>query len=159
MQLYPGKKVYGPYTRRDGRRIVILKTPGSHSDHQTVSYPKYQVEMMIGRYLEPDETVDHIDGNFLNDDPTNLRVIKRSQHCRSHTTAKVLQTFTCIVCGTEFQTTEVSRKTCGDKRCMGKCAWLTSIGQDTNRMGVTTQYESLRHTVDSIQDIGSSTYT
>ena len=38
--MYENKKVYGPYTRKDGRQVVILKTPGSNKDHQTISYPK-----------------------------------------------------------------------------------------------------------------------
>ena len=45
--MYDDKKVYGPYTRKDGRQIVILKTPGSIKDHQTISYPKYIVECAL----------------------------------------------------------------------------------------------------------------
>ena len=38
----------------------------------TLSYPKYLIEVHLDRYLEKEETVDHIDGNFLNNVISNL---------------------------------------------------------------------------------------
>ena len=151
--MYEGKKVYGPYTRKDGRQIVILKTPGSNEDHQTVSYPKYIVECALGRYLDNHETVDHIDGNFLNNDLSNLRVVKRSDHARSHCKKKVSLTLICLVCGTTFNTTESNRLTCGSKTCVGKCAHILghNTGNDFSR-NKPKEYIPLR---DSIEDIPS----
>lgn len=39
-------------------------------------------EAKIGRSLFSFETVHHIDGNHLNNDPSNLEVVKRSDHTR-----------------------------------------------------------------------------
>jgi hypothetical protein len=61
-------KVYGPYKRADGRQHVI------HYDNETKSrttqsYPRYLMELHLGRKLEEYEHVDHI-----NEDPTDDRV-------------------------------------------------------------------------------------
>ena len=122
--MYENKKVYGPYTRKDGRQVVILKTPGSHNDHQTISYPKYLIECHLNRYLEDNETVDHIDGNFNNNDLSNLRVVDRAEHCRSHTSKRETITKICVICNKPFETTDVNRVTCGSKSCRGKCAHI-----------------------------------
>lgn len=62
------KKVYGPYTRKDGRKHVI------HYDTETKkritqSYPRYLMEQARGVILDPEEHVDHV-----NNDPTDDRV-------------------------------------------------------------------------------------
>ena len=82
--MYDNMKVYGPYTRKDGRQVVILKTPGSSMDHKTISYPKYLVECQLQRYLTKNETVYHIDGDFTNNDLTNLRVVDRTVTLNLH---------------------------------------------------------------------------
>ena len=52
------KKVLGPYERPDKRKhMVIHYEDGSKG---TKSYPKYLMEQKLGRELESDETVDHI---------------------------------------------------------------------------------------------------
>lgn len=122
--MYEHKKVYGPYTRKDGRQVVILKTPGSHNDHQTISYPKYLVECHLKRYLKDNETVDHINGDFNNNDLSNLRVVDRAEHCRSHAKQKQLITKSCQICGKSFETVNSNRVTCGSKSCRGKCAHI-----------------------------------
>lgn len=63
-------KIYGPYTRLDGRKIIII-------DGRTVSYPKYLLEQHLGRKLTDNETCDHIDGDFTNNSISNLRVLSR----------------------------------------------------------------------------------
>ena len=122
--MYEGKKVYGPYTRKDGRQVVILKTPGSEKDHKTISYPKYLVECHINRYLTDNETIDHIDGNFYNNELSNLRIVDRSEHCRSHNKVKQTLYKKCVICGKSFNTTDNNRVTCGSKSCRGKCAHI-----------------------------------
>jgi|GraSoi2013_100cm_1033763.scaffolds.fasta_scaffold18608_2 hypothetical protein len=72
-----GKKitVYGPYSRKDERKHVVLWDGIKTS---TVSYPKFLMERKIGRKLEPHETVDHINGNFTDDRPENLQILTRA---------------------------------------------------------------------------------
>ncbi len=99
------KKVHGPYTRKDGREHVVIVY--TDLTKRTVSYPKYLVEQKLGRELDPKlETIDHIDGNPLNNDLSNLQVIPLREHtsldsqyvadeCREVTVA-------CVYCGTSF---------------------------------------------------------
>jgi len=71
-------KIYGPYLRKDGRKHIII----IHNDgrSQTRSYPRLLLEQKLGRELKEDETVDHIDGDFTNDAPENLRVLSRAEN-------------------------------------------------------------------------------
>lgn len=68
--------VYGPYLRKDGRKhIVIYNTETKH--RRTQSYPRYLLEQYLGRELEKEETVDHIDEDFTNDVISNLQILSR----------------------------------------------------------------------------------
>jgi hypothetical protein len=70
----PGSRVYGPYLRKDGRKHVVIRCPAGQS--RTVSYPKWLMEQKLGRELDPDlETVDHVDGNFLNNSTENFQIL------------------------------------------------------------------------------------
>ena len=82
---YYGCIIYGPYLRKDGRKHMIAKD--ACGDKQiTISYPKYLMEIHLGRYLEEDETVHHKDENIHNNKLNNLEVIGRREHNRSHMT-------------------------------------------------------------------------
>lgn len=94
-------KVYGPYTLKSGRKIVVIKHPDGTK--QTISYPKYLVEQLIGRKLRPDETVDHKDRDFTNDDPSNLQILKRGKHSREDAWRLKPVTFRCPLCGRFFR--------------------------------------------------------
>jgi hypothetical protein len=41
---------------------------------------RYVLEQKLGRYLTPNEEVHHIDGNGLNNDPSNLRLMKNKHY-------------------------------------------------------------------------------
>lgn len=69
-------KVYGPYTRKDGRQHVIVVDNGRR---QTISYPKW-ILIQNGFVFEDDDTVDHIDGDHTNNNINNLQIISRSQN-------------------------------------------------------------------------------
>jgi len=73
-------QIFGPYKRKsDGRQIVIVVEPNGR--RRTVSYPKWLMEQHLGRKLDPnEETVDHIDSNFDNNNLDNLRIMPRKNH-------------------------------------------------------------------------------
>lgn len=99
--MYENCKLYGPYNSgKDGRLRAVLVYPDSTK--KTISYPKYIVECNIGRYLTDDETIDHIDGNPLNNDISNLRIIKRNEHAYNDAQRNKDVIYKCDYCGKEF---------------------------------------------------------
>jgi len=94
-------KVYGPYTRKDGRQHVILYKDGMRT---TVSYPKYLIEQKLGRPLSSCETCDHIDGDYTNNCLNNLQVLTRADNIRKDRALRPAEigTFTCSVCNCSF---------------------------------------------------------
>ena len=72
--MYENYKIYWPYLAKDGRlRIIGVDKNG---EKHTISYPKYLLEKHLGRYLERDEQIDHIDGDPLNNELNNLQILK-----------------------------------------------------------------------------------
>lgn len=61
------------------------------------------IEVHLDRYLEENETVDHIDGNFLNNDLSNLQVIDRYEHCYNDVYRNKDVIVKCQYCGKEFK--------------------------------------------------------
>lgn len=94
-------KVFGPYqSKKDLRlRVVLENIDGSKT---TVSYPKYLMEIAQGRYLDSDETVDHIDGDYLNNNLDNLRVLKRNIHAKNDVVRNMDIKVSCQWCGRKF---------------------------------------------------------
>ena len=95
-------QVHGPYKRQDGRQIVIIVE--NNGTRRTVSYPKWLMELQLGRKLDPNlETIDHIDSNFDNNNLSNLRVVPRDQHSSDDTRRVKLIKFKCAWCDKEFE--------------------------------------------------------
>jgi hypothetical protein len=94
-------KVYGPYTRKDGRQHVVLYKDGMR---KTVSYPKYLLEQKLGRSFLPNEICDHIDNDHTNNCLDNLQVLTRSDNARKAMALKPAELghFTCPVCNSSF---------------------------------------------------------
>jgi len=94
--------VHGPYKRQDGRQIVIVID--NNGKRRTVSYPKWLMELQLGRKLDPNlETVDHIDSDFNNNDVNNLRIVPRDEHSADDTRRVKPVKFTCAWCDKEFE--------------------------------------------------------
>jgi hypothetical protein len=121
---------------------------------KTVSYPKYIVEKYLDRYLTEDETVDHIDGNFCNNELSNLRVIPRAIHCSSHARLKACECKTCVICGKEFTTKNSRRITCGSSVCRGKCAHVNGYNKGNSfEVSKMNKFASNRSLVEEIQSV------
>ena len=99
--IYSNIKLYGPYkSKKDGRlRVVLVDVTGKK---KTVSYPKYLMECHLDRYLTIDETVDHKDRNFDNNNIDNLQILIRSKHSSLDAKRVKPVEFTCTVCTSIF---------------------------------------------------------
>ena len=84
LELYPNyNTIYGPYTRSDNRKHIILtNSPNSKKERISLSWPKAILEVKIGRRLVGDETADHIDEDYTNDDPNNLQILVRFENSK-----------------------------------------------------------------------------
>lgn len=98
--MYQNCRVYGPYKRDDGRMHCVIVFPDG--SRKTISYPKYLMELKLGRFLSDAETIDHIDGDFNNNAYENLQILERSEHAKIDAHRAKEQWFKCGVCGTEF---------------------------------------------------------
>jgi hypothetical protein len=93
-------KVLGPYVNDRGRQIVVVR---DGEKWRTISYPKYKLEEHLGRRLDPDqETVDHIDSNFNNNDINNLEIVPRAEHSRQDVVRVRLIELRCDGCGSKI---------------------------------------------------------
>ena len=103
--IYGDCKVYGAYTRKDGRQHMVLvfhNEKGEIIKKKTISYPKFLVECYLNRFLQDNETVDHIDGDFLNNSLGNLQVIDRSKHVKLDAKRIKEKVFKCSYCGLDY---------------------------------------------------------
>lgn len=119
-------KVHGPYKRKDGRQIVIVVEDNGTA--RTVSYPKWLLELQLGRRLDPNmETVDHIDSNIDNNALDNLQIVPREEHSANDTRRVKPVKFKCAWCQQEFERSprlvrDKARKNKAGPFCSRKCA-------------------------------------
>lgn len=102
IMIYENCKIYGPYSsKQDGRLRVVLVFPDGKK--KTMSYPKYLMEVHLNRCLNSNETIDHIDGNFLNNEISNLQILDRKIHCYNDAKRNEDIIVKCSYCGKEFK--------------------------------------------------------
>jgi predicted RNA-binding Zn-ribbon protein involved in translation (DUF1610 family) len=100
--MYEGYKVHGPYTNREGRRMVSLTLD---KKVETTAYARYLMECHLGYKLPKGIDVHHIDGDKLNDVIENLELKNHSEHCSEHTKEmypEIEEKFICPTCGKEI---------------------------------------------------------
>lgn len=154
MTVYEGYTCYGPYIRKDGRsHVVLINRNSTNRTRITVSYPKYLVECYLNRYLTENETVDHIDGNFSNNSLSNLRVVDRALHAKSHTAHKKEFVKRCVICNTEFVTKNNYLITCSSPQCRGKCAHINGYNKGNSFVRKKNEYLPSRSLIEEILSV------
>jgi len=101
-------KINGPYVHSTGqlkgRAYVVIK---NGSKQTTMLYSRFLMEQKLGRKLEYDETVDHIDNDFTNDNLENLQVISRAENsAKRHIDNENFVEYAiyeCPLCGIKFK--------------------------------------------------------
>lgn len=71
-------KVFTGEYIKDGYRYVMIGKRLYVPEHRLV------MERFLGRKLAPDEHVHHIDGDTLNNSPSNLKIVTRAEHLSIH---------------------------------------------------------------------------
>lgn len=111
LELYkPYTSVLGPYTRKDGRKHIVLNNSfapkGAIAKTKTISYPKALMESTLGRRLTSNEEVDHKDNNKLNDASNNHQILTKTENRIKQQEAiygKAIKHY--CICGNETRTT------------------------------------------------------
>lgn len=113
LALYPNyDRVTGPYQRKDGRKHICLndssKSKGDPLKTRTLSYPKALIEVKENRRLNKNETVDHKDEDYTNDNLNNLQILSREENIdksfklNSERARKIFKGI-CPTCNIEFE--------------------------------------------------------
>ena len=93
-------KSYVYTDKKDLRTRMIIVYDNGHITSK--SYPRILMEEKLGRPLEPNEDVHHIDGNKLNNNLDNLAIVMHGEHQKQHSEKFFDTKENCCVCGKEF---------------------------------------------------------
>jgi hypothetical protein len=156
LELYPEyDKLNGPYIRKDGRKHIVLNNSslpkGSENKLKTISYPKALVEIREGRRLNKDETVDHDDQDFTNDELSNLIIRDRVDHCKLDARRRKEIHGNCIWCGNGLILTrsQLDGRSVGpfcSKKCSGKYGVSVQRGgNQLERIVIRSEYYNLKN--------------
>lgn len=114
-------KVYGPYVHKTGqlkgRKYVTIHCDGKKT---SMLYSRYIMEQKIGRKLEYDETVDHIDEDFTNDDISNLKIETRSDNAKKSARLRRKISYIEFICPECKQPSKKEERYVKHNRSMGK---------------------------------------
>ena len=129
--MYEDYLIYGPYDHGNRLRLVLVnKYTGNKT---SISYAKYLMEVHIGRYLKKDETVDHIDNDYKNNELSNLRILPRKRHALEDVLRNKYLELKCQYCGLVFTRYKRGNRHghgyfCS-RTCSGKYGLLVKIGK------------------------------
>lgn len=131
--------VYGPYShKKSGRKIINLQMKDGR--WRPVSYPKFLVEVVLGRELDPRlETVDHVNGDFHDNDWRNMRIVDNRTHSKEDAVRVKLLELACVYCTKKFLRTPRDVQT-GLQRgvagpfCSKKCAGRYGTDVQNNKL-------------------------
>lgn len=85
-------------TNSENRKTLTLYN--SQNDRSSCQYARYLISVKLGRFLNEDEEVDHIDNDKTNDDLSNLQVLSRQENREKQIKLKgrTMIEFECPIC-------------------------------------------------------------
>lgn len=108
-----GLKIKSRYKNTSNGYVKLLLSNG-----KIIEEHRFLFQETIGRELDFDEIVHHIDGNKSNNAIDNLELLSRSDHARHHSASARMINLTCAFCGSAF--TREARQV-ETKRNNGQC--------------------------------------
>lgn len=110
-----------------GRRNVSLYN--HYTDASSVSYARYLMAVHLGRYLNEDEHVDHINNDRSDDRIENLQILSPSENSRKSAQDRVMVRLLCPCCKNEFvrrkKQTHLSKLKNKATYCSRRCSGLS----------------------------------
>lgn len=102
--IYENVVLKGPYKSPQGRELLyyITKTKRKTNKWNLISYPKFIAELHLNRFLKNNETVDHINNDFLDNSLSNLRIMLRRDHSKEDSKILIPVKFNCLYCEKEI---------------------------------------------------------
>jgi hypothetical protein len=97
-------KEYGPYTTKDGYLFICRKY--KNGKRRSLYIHRLVMREKLGRDLERNEIVHHIDGDKQNNAPDNLELTNVSEHAKIHKKPARYRKVICQECSTEFSVLE-----------------------------------------------------
>lgn len=125
-------KWYGPYLRsfengsRPRRQVILMRVNNTVT---SMSYARYLMEDNLGRELLPDEHVDHVDNDPLNDVVENLQILSPAENNRKSNVGKWQDT--CSRGHSDWKTTKAGRRICATCNRIHQETWRDKAGQAT----------------------------
>ena len=124
-------------TNKEPRRILsLVRNDGTKT---STSYARYLMSCKLGRYLNSDEVVDHIDDDKLNDCLSNYQILTTREN-NAKGRSRTHRTLICPVCNEAFtkEARQVDHKIASGKTptcsrtCGGKWSHISArIGSDS----------------------------
>jgi hypothetical protein len=98
--------VLGPYDQKGAGSRQIVIVVDKNGNKRTISYPKWLMEVNLERQLDPDEeSVDHINGDYLDNRIENLKLVPRAEHSALDTRRVDPIKMNCVWCNNEVKRT------------------------------------------------------
>lgn len=120
---YEGYNLYIVMHKKMGRRMANLVNPNNRKDRTTISYARYLMSVHLGRFLNKDETVDHINEDKLDDRIENYQILSRLDNkAKSQSKARLFE-FVCPVCNSSFTLTARQSYKKENPSCSNKCKY------------------------------------
>lgn len=133
--------------KSQGRNTVCLYNSKTQV-RKSISYARYLMSVKLGRFLNADEHVDHIN-NLKNDDRIdNLQILSQKENNKKYCEnfiRKMWVKYKCPVCNSIFNRERCKShlviKTKKSMTCSRKCGGMISHSQTTNRIIVLGEYK------------------
>lgn len=90
---------YGQYWNKKQGRWYVYTTPRGGGKPRYMLVSRAVMEQQMGRLLDRDETVDHINEDCTDDSLANLQILTLRQNIRKHFGPRMLYTYACAKCG------------------------------------------------------------